>query len=529
MSHAHHDFGHPGAGRRVEKRIQQHDGRLGTLETEALLPDVAGVEEPLEDLGRVEAVEDVTLLLDVERGRLTLDMLLDPTLLLGILDVHVLDGQGAAVGVAQDVEDLVEGGDLAPCQAVGDELARQVPDGEAVRQRVEFGVDVRGLGVERVEVGDEVPAHPVHVDQRLHVHLLDQVLLAALADAGVRVDLPPHRLVRHGHRLEEVLVEAIRPGEEGRDAAEEQARLRALDDAVVVGRGEGDDLAQPELRDDVRVRRLETGRIAERAHADDGALPRHQPRHRLHRPERAGVGQRHGRAGEVVGADLAGVDLADQLLVGEDERAEVERVGVLDARDEQRARPVALLLVHRQAQPNVLVMDDPRLARPVDVGHEGRVEGRYVVQGAHHGVADDVGEADLGAGRPGELIVEDEAVDLEQARRHGADAGRGGDGQAGFHVGDDPGGRTAQRGGLLAPRRHDRRRSRGGDRRGSGGPRRSRRRRRGGRDRLGRGRDRTGLVVGEKLAPALRDRVGVGQEAVVHVVDQPCVRPERAS
>ena len=38
-----------------------------------------------------------------------------------------------------------------------------------------------------------------------------------------------------------------------------------------------------------------------------------------------------------------------------------------------------------------------------------------------------------------------------------------------------------------------------------------------------------GAVVGEELAPALADRVGVGQEAVVHVVDQPCVGAERAS
>src|SRR6202035_1461961 len=37
-----------------------------------------------------------------------------------------------------------------------------------------------------------------------------------------------------------------------------------------------------------------------------------------------------------------------------------------------------------------------------------------------------------------------------------------------------------------------------------------------------------GTVVGEEFAPALADRAGVGQEAVVHVVDQPCIGAEGA-
>ena len=366
MRHAHDDLGHAGAGGGVEQRVEQHDGRLGTLEAEALLPDVAGVEKALEDLGRVQPVEDVALLLVVERRRLALDVLLDPTLLLGVLDVHVLDAQRPAVGVAQHVEDLVERGDVAAGQAVGDEVPGQVPDGQPVGERVELGVDVRRLGVEGVEVGDEVPAHPVHVDERLHVHLLDQPLVLALfgALAGVVVHLPAHRLVGHAHRLEQVVVEAVGAGQEGGHPAEEEARLGPLDDPVVVGRGERDHLAQAELGQHARVGRLEPGRVPERADADDGALARHEPRHRLHRAERARVGQRHRRPGEVVGRDLVGVDLADQVLVGHHEGAEVERVGVLDARHQQGAAAVALLLVDREPEPHVLVMDDARLARP---------------------------------------------------------------------------------------------------------------------------------------------------------------------
>ncbi len=136
----------------------------------------------------------------------------------------------AAVRVTQHVEDLVQRRDVAPGQSVRHEVSRQVPDGQAVGQRVELGVDVRRFGVERVEVGDEVATHPVHVDERLHVHLLDQALVFALvgAIAGVVVHLPAHRLVGDPHRLEEVVVEAVGTGQERRDTARGTDRTRRL-------------------------------------------------------------------------------------------------------------------------------------------------------------------------------------------------------------------------------------------------------------------------------------------------------------
>ena len=410
------------------------------LEAEALLAHVAGVQEALEHLGRVEAVEDVALLLEVERDGLTLDVLLDPALLLGILDVHVLDAQGAAVRVAQHVEDVLEGGRLAARQPVGHELTRQVPDGEAVGQRVELGVDVRRLGIERVEVGDQVPAHPVHVDERLHPHLLEQplVLGIARADACVVVALPAHRLVRHAHRLEERIVEAVGSGQERRDPGQEEPRLCALDDAVVVGGREGHDLAQAEFGQQAGVGGLVAGRVPERTHTDDGPLPGHEARHRLHGAQGPRIRERDRRPGEVVGADLVRVDLADEILVGQHEGAEVQGVRFLDARDEQRAAAVALLLVHGQPQADVLVMDDARLPRAVGILHERRVQRGHVTERPHDGVADHVGEAHLGPRRPCQLVVEDQAVDLEQAGRDRAHACRRGHGQAGLHVGHDP-------------------------------------------------------------------------------------------
>ena len=62
---------------------------------------------------------------------------------------------------------------------------------------------------------------------------------------------------------------------------EEQAALGALDDAVVVGAGDRDDLADAERAERVLVGTLELGRVVDAAHADDDALAGHEPRHAL--------------------------------------------------------------------------------------------------------------------------------------------------------------------------------------------------------------------------------------------------------
>ena len=64
---------------------------------------------------------------------------LDPALLVGVLDVHVLDADGAAVRVAQHAEQVAERHLVGAADAAGEELAVEVPDGEAVGGRVELG------------------------------------------------------------------------------------------------------------------------------------------------------------------------------------------------------------------------------------------------------------------------------------------------------------------------------------------------------------------------------------------------------
>ena len=74
-----------------------------------------------------EAIAHVAQVLDVELLlALALDLLLDPVLLVEVLDVHVLDADGPAVRIAQHPQDLAEDRLVLAPQAAGEELAVEV-------------------------------------------------------------------------------------------------------------------------------------------------------------------------------------------------------------------------------------------------------------------------------------------------------------------------------------------------------------------------------------------------------------------
>ena len=292
---------------------------------------------------------------------------------------------------------------------------------------------------------------------------------------------------------------------------------------MVVGRGDGHRLAHAEIGQHPRVGRLEPRRHPERADPHDQPLAGHEPGHRLHGAEGAGIGQGHRRTGEVVRGDPVGVDLADQLLVGRHESAEVPEIGVDDARHEEGAATAGLLDVDCQPEAHVLVPDHPGGPLAVGIGHEGCVHRRYRAESLDHGVPDQMGEADLAARRPREMVVDDGSVDLEQLGRHDPHARGRRHPERGLHVGHDAPGRPAQRGrpgdgcvGVAHRRRghSDRcgcavgRPGRGAVRRRSGAPGRT--------------------VVDQEFAPGRGHRRRVVPEPLVHVLDEPGVGTERA-
>ena len=165
------------------------------------------------------------------------------------------------------------------------------------------------------------------------------------------VGLPVHRLVRHAQMLEDLFVEAVVAVEQGLHLAQERARFRALNDAVVVGAVEGHHLADAEHGADLVGGAAVFGRIVDRAGGNDCALSEHQPRIGGHGPDRARIGQRNCGALEIGGREFArrGRERPDRRKRSRTP-AKFERAGVLDIRHHQAARAVLAGDVYRHAR-----------------------------------------------------------------------------------------------------------------------------------------------------------------------------------
>ncbi len=156
------------------------------------------------------------------------------------------------------------------------------------------------------------------------------------------------------------VVEAVGAVQQFVDALEVFAGLRALDHAVIVGAGQRHDLLDPELAQRRIARVLQARRQRDRPGGDDRALAGHEPRYRRDRSDSARIGERETRAAQFVGDEFVLARFGDQLFVRGAELREVERVGPLDDRHDQKARTVFALRV--DGQPEVHAVLDLRRA-----------------------------------------------------------------------------------------------------------------------------------------------------------------------
>src|SRR4029450_7651636 len=92
--------------------------------------------------------------------------------------------------------------------------------------------------------------------------------------------------------------------------AQEVAALRALDDPVVVGAGQREDLADGVAGDRLAAGALPFSGVLERADADDRALTLHESRHGVVRADGARVGQADRRPLEVLDGELVAAGVA---------------------------------------------------------------------------------------------------------------------------------------------------------------------------------------------------------------------------
>ena len=164
-----------------------------------------------------------------------------------LLDVHVLDADRAAVRVAQHAEQVAERciSDVPPTPPVRNSRSRS----QIVRPYVAGSSSTGICGSFQRSGSRSAMRWPRTRWTRISVATC--ICLCSIASSlfdRVDVGAPLDRLVRHAEVVEDVLVEAVLAEQQLVDPLQEQPALGALDDAVVVGARDRDDLADAERR-----------------------------------------------------------------------------------------------------------------------------------------------------------------------------------------------------------------------------------------------------------------------------------------
>ena len=434
VGHAEDDLLGAGAVGEGDQLVEHRHDRVEALDREDLLPQIGFLDEALELEDVDQAAEQAAFLVVVERLAVGagLDHLAQPGPLLVRGEVLELVGDRAAVGLAHPRQHVEQGlaGDA-------DAQDRGRHAGHQLRRQVEvLGLDRRvalRLAAERVEAGGEVAVGAVALEQRGgRLDRAEQLLVRGARGGRRRRGAERRRRggggVGGGERRRvdaevggDRLVEAVLALEQLLDAAQEGARLGALDHPVVVGRGQRHHLRDAELPQPLRRGVRPLGRVGDRAGGDDRALALHQARDRGDGADPARVGQRDVGALEVVGGELALARLRDQVLVVGVEGGEVEPVGALDRRHHQAVRAVLALDVDGDAEVDRAALDRERLAVAL---LEGAHHHRPLLGRLHDRPGDQVGEGDLHPALV-ELPVERLALRVERVDGDRPERGRG--------------------------------------------------------------------------------------------------------
>ncbi len=374
--------------------------------------------------------------------------------------MHILGADLAAVGLAQGFQNLAEGrGSLAGgfTQGAGEEFAVEIPDRKPVSLRFELGVAIRLL-TQRVEIGNQVAAHAIGVDQLDNAGFLGDLFHPRRGHArqqGLAVDLPMDRRMRHLQIGEERVVEPVLAIQQRLHFAQERARFRALNNAVIIGAGDAHHLADSENGARLFRRALVFGGIIDSAGGDDAALAQHQARIGGHGADRAGIGQRDGSALEIGWRQAAGAGARHQIVKCRHVFGKRQRRGVLNVRDHQAAGAVLARHIHGNAEIHLRAQDAIGLAVALGI----RVVQRgQIAQGLHHRPADDVSVGDFALAGDGAVLIDDAAVLVHHLDGDGALRRGERNGNAGPHIFGNAAGGAAQGLKLLAGAGLDRRR-----------------------------------------------------------------------
>ena len=164
MGHAQHDLADPQLTAALDDLFQRGNGGFGAVQTETLGADEAVGGELLEAFGLDQLVEDSLLAFRRELDRFILDALLQPAFLLGIIDVHELIADTAAIGAAQLVQQLARTGALETQNAVHENGLVHRRAVKTVMLGVQGGLRRARRDAQRIEVGFQMTDHAIGTD-----------------------------------------------------------------------------------------------------------------------------------------------------------------------------------------------------------------------------------------------------------------------------------------------------------------------------------------------------------------------------
>ena len=209
------------------------------------------------------------------------------------------------------------------------------------------------LGTQRIEIGNQVTAHAISVNQlkyRSHLRGIGKTGFTARDHRTAAIRFPAHGLVRHFQVRKNPFIELIAALQQLLNFRQEHAGFRALNDAVIVGARHRHHFAQAERGAHFRRDALILGRIVDGAGCDDAALSRHQARHRGNRSHRARVRQRNARALKILQREFALASTLDDVVESREVLLKISRAGVLQIRDHECAIAVLAGHIHREAK-----------------------------------------------------------------------------------------------------------------------------------------------------------------------------------
>ena len=168
VRHADDHFLDAQLGGALGEDVQHGDHAFAAFEREALGAGVLRVQELLEDLGVGELGEDANLLLatevDVVSGQL--HAVAEPIARLPVLEEGELDADRSRVRVFQACQNRAQRFVRRPCQVARREDGVRVDMGEPVALQNELFSGRLTMQAQRIQVGEEMTAHAVRVDQR---------------------------------------------------------------------------------------------------------------------------------------------------------------------------------------------------------------------------------------------------------------------------------------------------------------------------------------------------------------------------